>query len=234
MISHHHSCIFVHIPKTAGQSIEHAFLNWIGLSWETRAPLLMGENDQPLLGPPRLAHLSADQYVGCKHIPQTMFDAYFKFAIVRNPWSRMVSFYKYLGYQRTHSFRSFLLGDFRKHLLQERYWFVRPQRDYIYSADGDILVDYVGRFENLQSSFDVVCDKLGLPATELPRINASRDASTDLRAKLRQSAEDLWRTVKGHDISGYARYQDYYDAETIEYVAELYRPDIECFDYQFD
>ncbi len=33
MISHQHKCILVHVPKTAGQSIEHVFLDLHGLTW---------------------------------------------------------------------------------------------------------------------------------------------------------------------------------------------------------
>ena len=36
MISDKYKCIFVHIPKVAGQSIEHVFLDLHGLTWETR------------------------------------------------------------------------------------------------------------------------------------------------------------------------------------------------------
>ena len=57
MISHPHRTVFVHIPKCGGQSIETAFLADLGLGWKSRAPLLMGANDRPELGPPRLSHL---------------------------------------------------------------------------------------------------------------------------------------------------------------------------------
>ena len=63
MISHHQKCVFVHIPKNAGQSIEHVFINLLELTWETRAPLLLRRNEHPELGPLRLAHLKAEEYV---------------------------------------------------------------------------------------------------------------------------------------------------------------------------
>jgi hypothetical protein len=75
--------IFVHIPKNAGQSIEHVL-----------APLLLTYNNNPELGPPRLAHLKAREYVSCKYLTREQFDDYFKFAFVRDPgteWSQPIN-----------------------------------------------------------------------------------------------------------------------------------------------
>jgi len=57
MICAQYRCLFVHVPKTAGMSIDQVFLELVGLTWKTRAPLLLGGNDDPKLGPPRLEHL---------------------------------------------------------------------------------------------------------------------------------------------------------------------------------
>jgi hypothetical protein len=58
MISHKRKCVFVHIPKCAGQSIESVFVNDAGLTWEDRAPLLLRPNANNRVGLPFLAHLT--------------------------------------------------------------------------------------------------------------------------------------------------------------------------------
>jgi hypothetical protein len=47
VICHPYRCVFVHVPKSAGISIEHVFLGLLGLTWETRGPLLLRHNNDP-------------------------------------------------------------------------------------------------------------------------------------------------------------------------------------------
>jgi hypothetical protein len=209
VICHHYHCVFVHVPKTAGQSVEHVFLNLVGLTWETRAPLLLRYNDCPELGPPRLAHLKAWEYVEYKYLPQEMFDAYFKFSFVRNPWSRVISLYRYLNQDPGLSFKEFVLTVLKKQLWRKMYPFVGPQSEFVCDRDGRMLVDFVGRFESLQADFNTVCERIKLPAISLPHVNKAK-------------------------VSAGNEYQDYYDSESKECVAELYRKDIESFGYRFE
>lgn len=234
MISHHHKCIFIHIPKNAGQSIEMVFVKLLGLSWLDRAPLLLRYNDRPALGPPKLAHLTAQEYVTLKYVPQEMFDAYFKFAFVRNPWSRMVSIYNFLGFDRRYEFKRFLSNIYLQEVWDERYWFVRPQCDFLLSEDGELLVDFVGRFESLHSDFEQVCEHLGLPRLEVPHVNQTPAT----RSRRSRNPRQVWRNMifklREHGIPRYSRFQDYYDAEAMEIVADLYKRDVENFGYRFE
>ena len=75
MLSQKYKCIFVHIPKAAGQSVERVFLELHGLSWEMRSPLLLAQNSDSAMGPPRLAHLRASEYVSCGHTTKDNFDS---------------------------------------------------------------------------------------------------------------------------------------------------------------
>ncbi|MBK8973380.1 MAG: hypothetical protein IPM37_19215 [Hahellaceae bacterium] len=81
MICHDFKCVFVHVPKAAGMSVEHYFLDRLGLTWETRAPLLLRPNDDPSKGPERLAHLYAEEYVRFGYLSQAQFDEYYEIFI---------------------------------------------------------------------------------------------------------------------------------------------------------
>jgi len=235
MLSHEYKCIFVHIPKIAGQSIDHVFLRLLGLTWETRSPLLLKPNADPKLGPPTLAHLKASEYVKCGHVTQEQFDSYFKFSFIRNPWDRLVSEYKYRGLQRRFDFKTFLFKHFPKPNWTDEYRHVIPQYDFLFDEEGFQLVDFIGRFENLQNDFDEACRRLGIPQTTLPYVNKSSGdsvVSRDSRKLLAAIRRLLYgkRTVK----NTLQQYTEYYDDEAKEFVENLYKKDIETFKYQFE
>jgi hypothetical protein len=230
MLSQKHKCIFVHVPKVAGQSIEHAFLDLHGLSWETRAPLLLRPNDDPAAGPPRLAHLTAAEYVSCGHVTQEVFNACFKFSFVRNPWSRLVSIYKYLGLTEVMPFKQFLKEDFSSEEEWEANLFVRPQYDFLFDKNNKQLVDYIGRFEELQSGFDHVCDVIGIPQMMLPYINKTGSDAGAYKG-LKKFVKRISPFHGYYEVKG--SYTEYYDNESIQYVANVYEKEIETFKYTF-
>ena len=225
MISDFDKCIFVHIPKVAGQSIEQFFLERAGLNWHSRAPFLLKKNKKPTLGPPRLAHLTAQEYVELGYISDEKFSQYFSFSFVRNPWDRVVSEYKYRKYP--FSFNDFLFKKFPtpsddnyEHGL-DAYRHVLPQADFLFDAAGEQLVDFIGRFERLKDDFHYVSEKVtGLKAA-LPHKNKS-DTSI---------AKKLSNMIKRSD---YSHYSSYYNDEARAFVAEKYKRDIEMFGYSFE
>jgi hypothetical protein len=230
MLSLEYRFIFVHIPKVAGQSIERAFLKLHGLSWENRAPLLLRPNDDPALGPPRLAHLKASEYVSCGHVTQQQFDEFFKFAFVRNPWSRLVSVYRYLGLAEDMPFKKFLVEKFAGDDQWEHRLFRVPQYDFLFDADDRRLVDYVGRLENLQSDFGEVCRTIGIAPLDLPHVNETGKNRTAMNS----FKQVLKRISPFHRIyDEHAYYTEYYDYESIEIVERLYSRDIKTFGYTF-
>jgi hypothetical protein len=227
VICHPFKCVFVHVPKTAGQSVEQFFMDRLGLDWKLdREKLLLQHNDDPALGTEKLAHLSASEYVSCGHLGQPDFSAYFKFGFVRNPWTRILSEYRYRNYFHHRSFKDFIFNKMPKPGFDDKYRHVMPQYDLLYDQSGNLLVDFVGRFETLQADFDQVCEQLEIKDSRLPHRNRSDKKSRDLK---RKSRNVLFMNGE-NQLSGLT---DFYDDETREAVAEYYRIDIETFGYEF-
>jgi len=229
MICKPFKCIFVHIPKTAGRSVEMFFMNRLNLDRENaadRLQLLLIDNDDPARGTEKLSHLSATEYVQCGHLSQQDFDAYYKFSFVRNPWSRLVSEYRYRAYLSHRSFKDFVMNKLPEPGRDDKYRHVMPQSRMLYSGDGTLLVDFVGKFERLQQDFKHVCKHLGFENSTLPHINSSDKRSRELRRKLKNF-------LHRNDEGGFRTYVDFYDDETRQHVADLYRADIQKFNYSF-
>lgn len=234
MICHHYKCVFIHIPKTAGQSIESVFLSQLGLRWATRAPLLLRYNDQPELGPPMLAHMKAIDYERYRYISAEQFDEYFKFSFVRNPWDRVVSFYKYLRmYRELLDFKTFLFKKFQNTIWKDQYWFIAPQSNFLCDENGDMVVDFVGRFENLQTDFHHVCENIGLPALDLPHVNRPGKKPRNASVTVGRLAKRVLYLTRGRFIPSFESYRGYYDNESRELVGSLYDRDIALFDFKF-
>ncbi len=176
MISHKHKCIFVHVPKAAGTSIEGAFMEELRIDRPNRHALLLGTNTNLDVGPRIISHLSASEYVSNHFISQDLFDSYFKFAIVRNPYTRLFAIYHYYYYHKYITFDYFVLSKLDKLLeSKEQRYFLKPQYEYLCDANGDLLVDFVGKIEQIETDFEKI-KKLGdWPDFKLLHLNKTAD-----------------------------------------------------------
>lgn len=204
MISHRFKCVYIHIPKTGGQSIETVFVEQHGLTWESRAPLLLRPCSDRRFGPRFLAHLTAADYVNLGHLSPQDWDEYFTFGSIRNPWERMLSTYRYLN-PDDESFSTWLTTTARRRFENGHYFF-RSQVDFLCDQDGQVIVDQVIRLEDFPEAFDAVRERIGLPGNGLPRVNVSQHAPTLTSAAV-------------------------YDAETEGLVADMYARDLELWPY---
>ena len=195
MISHPHKTIFIHIPKCAGQSIETAFLSDLGLDWSTRAPLLLRRNENPKLGPERLAHLKAHEYIKYHYVSKEIFDDYYKFAIVRDPIDRLVSTYNFKlenKWKALISWQNFLY-QWLPQKLESKHFFVAPQCEYVMSESGQVLVDDIFLLDSLRDDFSKIKTKSGLKSS-LKTVNVStkRLNIKDISSEDRIFIEDLY------------------------------------------
>jgi hypothetical protein len=156
MISHEHECIFIPQRKCASSSICVAF----NMRWSPCAKDCpdwhFGDNGvnshQILTGPP-----------------------YFRFSIVRNPYDRFISGWKFCEKSGSPP-RSLLewLSDMptpRRPGFFEYDHIARPQHVILLRPNGSIGVDYLMRYENLQDDFDRVCDLVGKTRLVLPHVH---------------------------------------------------------------
>ena len=168
MISFQKRFLFVHIPKTAGNSIQSVLRDYS----EDELVALRDEQD----GIERFG-LRNPKYKVKKHstlaeyraaLGEMEFGNLYKFSCVRNPWDRMVSFY----FTPTQNTSAWDRKKFRKAIVK-----VLPVADYLRldKGKGDPFahVNYIMRFENLADDFRAVCAALDISSAPLPRYNRS-------------------------------------------------------------
>ncbi|WP_136810830.1 sulfotransferase family 2 domain-containing protein [Desulfosediminicola flagellatus] len=233
MISHTHKCIFIHIPKTAGTSLTSILSDPQCNNKTTQLFLPFKPGDNKFDPPP--PHFRAYDYVKYDHITTELFHSYFKFAFVRNPWDRIVSEYKYRLHAHRYSFKKFLFEHFPKPSWNDKYCHVIPQYDFLHDENGNLLVDFIGRFENIQDDFTYVCDQLNIKLKILPH----RNKSTSIFQKRDNNLTKILHSTRAkfsinHRRNTFKRYTDYYDSESIDFVANIYKNDIETFGYEFE
>jgi len=205
LISDRYNFIFIHIYKNAGSSITNALTPYATNNWRVNFHKIMqraGLGSVP--PPPYPPHLHAADLIN--DMGREKFDRYFSFAFVRNPWDWQVSLYTYTRKTPTHWQHDFIrqMDGFEAYIRWRCAEEVRFQKDFIYSENDELLVDYVGRYERLDDDFREICRRIGISAA-LPRINVSKEKP----------------------------YQAYYTPETIELVRRTFAPDIDLFGYNF-
>jgi Sulfotransferase family len=137
------------------------------------------------------------------YVGDEVWRSYFKFAFDRNPWDRQVSWYLY----KTKSKR--FRPSFEQFMSSRRRAYVTNYA--IYTLDGALAVDFVGRYERLEEDLNAALAKAGVPgcSVKVPRTNVTPD---------RDEARD---------------YRSYYSADTRALVADWYQPEIALLGYGF-
>lgn len=205
MVSHKHKFIFVHVPKTAGNSIQNHLIEYSEDNIKVSEAQAQYNIDSKSYLDRFEIRSSDEKFKIHKHTTLNQYyvkwreeyediEGYFKFGVIRNPWDRAISYYFWKGH------KSFNKRKFMNDLFQ------RSCADYFYVEKyKDHKLDYVIRFENLQEGFNTVCDRIGIPQQQLPFANKSK----------------------------HKHYTEYYDEETKQIVAKKYARDIDYFEYKF-
>ena len=209
MISHSLKTIFIHIPKTGGTSVEN--LLWPNISTRTKNDFWMGfvdpyHNKYQTGG---LQHLLAKQIL--QEIGDAIFSEYYKFSIVRNPWRKSVS--QFVNMLIRKDLRDFInmksdttFIEYLNLILQKDHVQWKPQTDFILDDNGEMLIDDYYKLEDIKKNYSKLSKKTSANFNFLPHANEGN----------------------------YYSFKDYYNKESIEIVSEIYKSDIDFFNYTYD
>ncbi|NEO57650.1 MAG: sulfotransferase family protein [Okeania sp. SIO3B5] len=202
MLSLAKNFLFIHVHKAGGNSIQSALLPY-SEDYQENLPHTEKSQDFEVKNsqfPSLRKHSSLRDYQ--QLLSEETFQRLYKFACVRNPWERMMSFY------------------FSPHRLGEKWsrdnfiklmeivpsaisMLITKDETGLKTVEMKPEVDFIIRFENLEKDFAHVCGEIGIPKINLPHKNQ--------------------RTRKN--------YLDYYDDDLSQLIEKKFADDIEAFGY---
>lgn len=190
--------VFIHIPKAAGSSVNQALYGRF------------------------MGHYSVQEFLGSasadlKQLP--------RFAITRNPWSRALSAYRFAragkgggdgvtaGMQHPEryyipqfeSFERFVIEWLDGRDIESLDGIFRPQLSYVTDKAGQLVVDHLGKVEDLRPTSEWLEKTIG-KRVDFPHSN--------------QTGEQV-------------DFRSFYSDQTADIIARIYQNDIEAFGYKF-
>lgn len=224
MISHNHKCIFVHIPKCAGTSIASALGHLDDNQGQNGLDHRSIRHIQPLFSHGfsfskeniiELARRYKRHYFNKTPnqrnkytVTPAQYDAYFKFTFVRNPWARVFSWYKAAMRDEDEQKRLGINGHISFEQALNRFagkGLIIPQMYWLKGFNNQVSLDYIGRFETLETDFEEICKRASIKGIHLPHKNKG-------------TGED---------------YRNHYNESSKLIVSEIYKEEIELFNYTF-
>mgnify|MGYP000339072103 CR=1 FL=1 len=208
MLSLKYHFLFVHIPKTAGNSIQSALAPFSDdrlikeyefQDGRERFGIKNEEFEYP-------KHATLREYK--RILPEITYHSLTKFTVVRNPWDRLIS-----RYFSPHEGRKEFDRELFKRIIHQS----QPLDYYVNSSPNwsrlfpinplkSSEIDFFLKFENLEEDFSKICSFLGLSNLSLENLNYSQRFD----------------------------YQYYYDFPLKEKVYNKFRKEINFFGYEFD
>ena len=176
----------IHIPKTGGNSISKLLLS-------------IPESEQIT------THGTINQLINV--------DGYFIFSFVRNPFTRLASWYEH----RKRDGNIQLFSTFVEKIDPLDYLFFSQEYYLNHGQTKTKKVSFIGRYENFNTDLNYICNQLNFPLKEIPHLNRNQ----------------YWE--KHPNLNTHKLYKQYYNEEWIkDWVRNKYKNDFELFDYDLD
>ncbi len=211
ILSYEKQFCFIHIGKTAGTNVARA-LEPFAHRPEVTTPAKWLDRvgiHANYLGPHswRRFRIHATAATVRRNLPADIWDNLFTFAFVRNPYAWLVSQYRFMLRETRHHRHNTVkeLGSFNAYVAWEANRKRRSQHSFVCDRAGNVIVDYIGRFESISDDYRHVCDRIGIDA---PIPGGNERNSSDFR--------------------------DAYDAETLQLAEPLIGQDARLFRYGLD
>lgn len=209
VISYSHKFIFIHLYKVAGVSISEALEKYV----YNHLPGKIIRKSGISMNLPRCLHrfnvfhkhITARELK--KLLPYKIYDNFYKFGFVRNPWDWQVSLYHYALKNSNHHQHNLIkaMKGFDEYIEWRVFKDKKLQKYYFTDDDGPLIVDFIGKLENISKDILHICNVLNIDIS-LKHLNKSE----------------------------HRNYRSYYNKMTIKLVEEHFKEDIEFFGYTFD
>jgi hypothetical protein len=234
IISDKHKLIFIKVPRTSSTSIENYFIDLLGLvHWNSQwrqSEVRSWSGDfwtdsdakEPSWSKVLSTHSKAkDVKKALSETPEgrEIWSTYFKCAFVRNPWDWAASQFCWnfggsfpnQRVPRTGEFTADLADKVVKLLSEEAANGEKIQNQYtfLHDEEGNLLVDFVGRFEDRTAGLKHILENIGVPFESGCGEHIHRTANTDIN------------------------YEDFYTHGSKRVISNMFAKDIEAFNYQF-
>lgn len=187
LLSHDKQFIFLKTVKTASTSIEQYLQKYCTKTYydfsNEYEDFSHKESSSGIITPPLFYtndigetvrsdywdHMTATE-LGFK-LSSEIWDNYFKFAVVRNPFDKILSIFYFIIRNDCVGSNIPIQGLFEYHLpniLNESLY----ADSMIYTINGELILTDIIRYETLQKDFERVCNKLRIDNGVLPKINS--------------------------------------------------------------
>lgn len=174
LASKKHNFIFIHIYKCGGNSIRRAL----------GAPSISQQDYNPSESF-EIHGVHANIADVKKHLTENRgADFYrdaFKFSVVRNPYSHIVSLYRYIRNSKIHNYHDVVMSQ---NFYQYLHWYIESMDfDRPYGANKhqfmhqflDNEMNYIARLEHIDLDMKTIFKKVGLPLAKVPMVNRFND-----------------------------------------------------------